>query len=193
LPAVHEPRPPVADDALDALEDALGFELPRGLELLFRLHDGGAFFKPTVDGLDAPLNLPLSLLSASEVADSYRIMLDGMRDRLGDLDADADDLFRIARRFGLKSNVAGRFADALGEVYNGASKGLPVIPLLRPPSRPDDFVVYVPQAGNGGRVGYLSAGSGYLPDHSDDLAFNGIEGWLEAVIKGRACQRLVLT
>ena len=68
-----------------------------------------------------------------------------------------------------------------------------MIPLARPPSRPDDLVVYVPEAGDGGRVGYVSAEAGFLPDHSDDLAFNGIEGWLVAVIRGRACQRVVLT
>ncbi|MCP4869724.1 MAG: SMI1/KNR4 family protein [Proteobacteria bacterium] len=192
LPARHDPAPPASDDALDALEAALGFDLPRGIELLLRLHNGGDFFRPTSEGLEAPLNEPLRVLSAEAMAAAYGGLLETIRDQLGDIDADADDLFRMSRRFGHGRN-AHEFADCLGAVYNGAKGGLKVIPLARPPSRPDDLVVYVPEAGDGGRVGYVSAEAGFLPDHSDDLAFNGIEGWLVAVIRGRACQRVVLT
>ncbi len=193
LPARHEPGKPASPETLDELEDALGFELPRGVELLLRLHDGGDFFVPDVDGLEEPLSEPLRVLSADGIREAYAAMLATLRDHLDELDPDEDDLFRLARRFGHGRDAAYEFADRLGAVAGGARTGLPVLPLLRPAGRPEDLVVYVPNAGQGGRVGYLSASAGFLPDHSDDLAFEGIEGWLVAVLKGRACQRLVLT
>jgi hypothetical protein len=193
LPARHDPAPPATPEALDVLEDALGFDLPRGIELLLRLHDGGAFFQPVVKGLEAPLCEPLRVFSAEQMADAYRSMLAVLASGLKEMGADDNDCFRMARRFGLNREAAEEFADRLNAVRTGAQSGLAILPLLRPPGRPDDLVVYVPDAGQGGRVGYLSGAAGFLPDHSSDLAFDGIEGWLIAVIKGRACQRLVLT
>ena len=52
---------------------------------------------------------------------------------------------------------------------------------------------FVPRAGKEGRVGCAFAASGFLPDHSDEYAFEGIEGWLLAVVKAHACARTVLS
>ena len=68
----------------------------------------------------------------------------------------------------------------------------PVVPDAFPPnheeSRHDG-----PHAGRDGRVGYAFSDAGYLPEDSMEYAFEGLEGWLLAILKSRACRRIVLT
>jgi|GEM_PF-3320675 len=191
-PARHEPNPPATDDALDALEDRLGFELPRPLELLFRLHDGGDFFVPTDEGLPEPLGAPLHLLSAAEVGEAYGELLTGMRAALEEEDYDDEGLFRLARRFGASTDRAPGLAKQLGAVFGGVGQGLAVVPLVRVPNS-QNLMCLVPASGRDGRVGCGFAASGFLPDHSDEYAFDGLEGWLQAILKAKACRRIVLS
>jgi len=193
LPASHHPQRPASDDDLDALEETLGFELPREVELLLRLHDGGDFYRPDLEGLVDPLDKPLRLLSSAQMGEAYTDLVHGLRTRLIERGADHDDFVRIARRFGIGRGDAKDFADQLARLVGGRDPGLRVIPLVRPPSRPDDLLIFVVDAGTDGRVGYAAADAGFLPDHSDDLAFDGLGGWLNAVLRGRACRRVVLT
>ena len=193
LPALHAPARPASGGALDALEDRLGFELPKAVELLFRLHDGGDFYAPQLDGLEPASCRPLHLLSTEEMREAYIELLEGLRVRLEEEEAEFDDLFGVARRFGIPRGAANAMAEQLGALMGGNDRGVEILPLLRSPTIPGDFVAFVPGAGRSGRVGYVSASSGFVPDHSDDLAFEGMEGWLLALVRGRACRRLVMT
>lgn len=193
MPAAHAPARPATAEALDRLEEELGFELPRGIELLLRLHDGGDFYVPTLPGLPDRLARPVHLLSTVETGQAYAELASTLRGVLLGRETDKADLFRYVRRFGVGSDAAGRFVDRLWEILRGAETGLPVIPLARAPAQPEDLVCFVPDAGSAGRVGYLSAAAGFLPEHSDDLAFDGLEGWLLATLRSRGCARLVLT
>ena len=132
-PAHHEPNPPATNEALDALEDALGFELPRPVELLLRLHDGGDFFVPTMEGLPDELSSPLRLFSAAEMAEAYGELIAGVREALEEEDYDEDGLFRLARRFGAPKDEADVFAEQLGAVFGGWRTGLEILPLTRVP------------------------------------------------------------
>lgn len=190
-PASHEPARPASMDALDELEARLGFELPRGVELLHRLHDGGDFFRPAIEGLPAPLDGALHLFSTTEMIAAYGEMLAGMRTALERLDPDDDQLFRLARRFGAPKEEAGVLGDQFGRIHGGWDRGLEVIPLARPAGS-QDLITFVPRAGKEGRVGLAYAVSGFLPEHSDEYPFEGLEGWLEALVKARGCRRITL-
>jgi hypothetical protein len=192
LPAKHQPNPPASDEALDALEQAIGFELPREIELLLRLHDGGRFFEPQVAELPAEESEPLHLLSCSEMAVAYGRLVDGIGSELEDRGSDANDCFVAGRRFGASPQAAELFASQLAALASGQRCGLQLLPLMTPPGRPDDLVCFAPFAGREGRIGLAYAGSGFLPEHSDEYPFEGLGGWLLALIKGRGCRRLML-
>jgi hypothetical protein len=191
-PAEHRPNRGASFETLELLERRLGFVLPDPLELILRLHDGGDFFAPTLEGLPPPVDQPLHLFSAREIASAYGELVDGIRAALEKLDPSDDDLFRLARRFGAPKEEAAAFAEQLGRVAGGWDRGLEIIPLTRPAGS-ENLVCLVPPAGKEGRVGCAFAASGFLPDHSDEYPFEKLEGWLVAVVKSRACRRSVLT
>jgi hypothetical protein len=64
--------------------------------------------------------------------------------------------------------------------------------LVRAPNS-RNYITYAPHAGREGRVGYAFADAGYLPEDSIEYAFEGLEGWLVAILESRACKRIVLT
>lgn len=193
VPATHHPSPPATDRALDGIEGTLGFELPRSVELLLRLHDGGDFFRPAMPALPEALGGPIRLLSVAEIALAFDSLARQVRTCLSARQPEWDDLLRLARRFGVVGTAAADFAGQMRALLDGRQDGFQVVPVARDPRRPEDLVCLVPQAGPGGQVGCLCADAGYLPEHSDDLAFDGLEGWLLAVIRGRGCHRVVLT
>lgn len=192
FPAVHEPGKRASDDALDDLEGTLDFEIPRALELLLRLHDGGDFYRPALDGLPEEVARPLHLLTCAEMAEAYDEVIRGVRDQLAEIDPDEDDLRRIAGRFGCRGNDRDAMVIDLERINDGADAGLQLIPLVRAAGT-RNYITYVPQAGRGGRVGYAFADAGYLPEDSMEYAFEGLEGWLKAILESRACKRIVLT
>ena len=188
-PAEHRPGRPAEGDALDALEARLGLELPRGVELLLSLHDGGEFFAATTPGLPASLSAPIQLLSCAEMAEAYDVLIRRMKSVLEQQDPDEGGLFRLGRRFGASPENARALADQLRGLRGGADRGLEIVPLARLAGR-DDMITLVPRAGKAGRVGHSYAVSGYLPEHSDEFAFEGLEGWLEALVRGKGCHRV---
>ena len=188
--AEHRPGRPATGDDLDALEQRLGVPLPRGLELLLSLHDGGDFFAATVPGLEGGPGAPLRLLSCSEIGDAYERMLRAITAALEEADPDGDDLFRLARRFGASRDQANVLGDQLGAVHGGATRGLEIYPIARLSGR-EDLLTLVALAGREGRVGHTYAVSGYLPEHSDEFPFDGLQGWLEALVRARGCRRVV--
>ncbi len=192
FPARHEPNKPASDDALDDLEAALDFTLPRPLELFLRLHDGGAFFMPDVADLPEAVGRPLRILSCAEMAEAYDELVMGVRAQLAELEPDDDDLVRIAGRFGCRGDGREAMVGELEAINEGAEAGLQLIPLVRAPGT-RNYVVYAPHAGREGRVGYAFADAGYLPEDSMEFAFEGMEGWLKAILDSRACKRIVLT
>lgn len=192
LPARHEPGKPATDEALDAFETGTDLILPRPLELLLRLHDGGSFFIPDVPDLSDDLKLGLRLLSASEIVEAYQEVMGGISAALAEEDPDEDDLERIAGRFGAYGEGREALVAELDALMAGAETGLGVIPLLRAPGT-RNYITYVPHAGRDGRVGYAFSDAGYLPEDSMEYAFEGLEGWLLAILKSRACRRIVLT
>lgn len=188
-PAQHRPARPATGDALDALETRLGVELPRGVELLLSLHDGGEFFAPTAPGLPEALSAPIQLLSCEEIGEAYGALVRRIGAWLGEQEPDDSDLFRLGRRFGASPDGARVMANQLGQVVRGADRGLEIVPLARVPGS-EDLITLVPRAGKAGRVGHSYAVSGYLPEHSDEFPFEGIEGWLEALVRGKGCRRV---
>jgi hypothetical protein len=192
LPAQHKPKPPAADNDLDTLEQQLGFELPREVELLLRLHDGGHFFEPQDPELSESHIPALKLLSCSEIATAYRGMVSRIGSALEEADASPNDCFRAARRFGASPEAAESFANQLEQLAAGRRSGLELLPLMTPPGRPDDLICFAPLAGREGRMGLAYATSNFLPEHSDEYPFDGVTGWLLALLKGRGCGRLLL-
>jgi len=193
LPATHETAPPASEQSLDSLEEQLGTQLPRAVELILRLHNGGRFFQPAVDGLDESLSLPLTLLSVTEMGEAYERLTTTLGQTLARRDDGKDGLFRVARRFGASKEKAEVLAAQLGRIAAGQSSSLEIIPLMTPPGRSNDLVCFVPSSGRGGRVGTAFAESGFLPEHSDEYPFEGVEGWLLAMVRGRGCQRLLFS
>lgn len=193
LPASHHPGAPASDHQLDRLEEHLGFELPQSVELLLRLHNGGDFFRPEVEGLPAPHAEPLRLLSCDEMSQAYLRLLSRIAERTMEWEDDQGELFRAARRFGAMPEQAEVLADQLAALRGGQRLGLQLLPLMLPPGRPDDLICFAPLAGREGRVGYASAITGFLPDHSDEYPFDGVEGWLQAILKSRGCRRVLLS
>jgi len=192
LPAQHHPNPPATDEDLDDLERKLGFDLPREIELLLRLHNGGRFFEPRVDDLPDREADPLRLLSCSEIAEAYGRIVECIGADLEDKQVDFDGCFRAGRRFGAAPEAAELFAAQLEGLAAGGRSGLEILPLMAPPGLPDDLICFAPFAGRDGRIGLAYAGSGFLPEHSDEYPFDGLAGWLLALIKGRGCRRLLL-
>jgi len=192
MPAKHQPNPPASEPDLDSLEEQIGFELPREIELLLRLHDGGHFFEPTVDDLPEAQAEGLHLLSCAEIAEAYQRLVQGIAEQLQEDEADENDFFRAGRRFGARPGEAEEFATQLAALTAGKRSGLKLLPLMIPPGRPDDLICFAPFAGREGRIGLAYAGSGFLPEHSDEYPFEGLAGWLTALIKGRGCRRLLL-
>ncbi len=188
-PAEHRPARPASAEDLDALEGRLGVELPREVELLLSLHDGGEFFAAAVPGLSDGLAAPLQLLSCVEIGDAYEAMLARIAETLDEQDPEEDDYFRVARRFGAPREEAEVLASQLGAVRSGVRRGLDIVPIARVAGS-DDLITFVPRSGKAGRVGHAYAVSGYLPEHSDEFPFDGIEGWLEALVRGKGCRRV---
>lgn len=188
--AEHRPGRPASGDDLDALERRLGVDLPRSLELLLSLHDGGEFFAPTLEGLPDPLGAPVTLLSCAGIAEAYGALVEGLTAALDEQDGDGDDLFRLARRFGASRDNAGALADQLGRLRGGSDRGVGIVPLARVAGG-DDLITFVPLSGKAGRVGHAYAVSNFLPEHSDEFPFEGLEGWLEALVRGKGCRRVV--
>ncbi|MCO4772805.1 MAG: hypothetical protein KDA24_22425, partial [Deltaproteobacteria bacterium] len=181
LPARHQPGRPATDDVLDAIEGGLDLELPRPLELLLRLHDGGRFYIPALAELAAPEAQGLALLSGSEMVDAYREIVLGVRETLAG-DPDDRDLERIAGRFGARGAGREDLVNELDALAAGADNGLSMIPLVRSPGT-RNYITYVPHAGAHGRVGFAFAETGYLPEDTMEYAFEGLEGWMVAVLK----------
>ncbi len=192
FPARHEPGKPATDDALDDLEATLDFALPRPLELFLRLHDGGRFYLPDVEGLPEEVGRPLQVLSCAEMGEAYDELIRGVHDQLAESEPDDDDLVRIAGRFGCRGLSRDKMVLELGSINDGADAGLQLIPLVRAPNS-RNYIIYAPHAGREGRVGYAFADAGYLPEDSMEYAFEGLEGWLRAILESRACKRIVLT
>jgi hypothetical protein len=192
FPARHAPARPATDDALDDLEGTLDFPIPRPVELLLRLHDGGDFFVTTEEALPPELREPFHLLSAQEIGVAYEQIIAGVRRALEGLDREDDELARVASRFGAKGPARDALMEELEAVLDGAEAGLQIVPLLRAPGT-QNYVTFVPHLGKEGRVGYAFAEAGYLPEDSMEYAFDGLEGWLYAVLKAHACRRVVLT
>ena len=192
VPARHEPGRPASDDVLDDLEGGLDILLPRPLELLLRLHDGGNFYIPTPEGIDDPEAQGLRLLSGAEIVQAYQEVVEGVRNALEDMDPDDGDLERIAGRFGARGEGREALVAELDAIHAGAETGLGVIPLVRAPGT-RNYITYVPNAGKDGRVGFAFADAGYLPEDTMEYAFEGLEGWLIAVLKSKACRRIILT
>lgn len=192
FPARHEPNKPANDEAMDDLEASLDFGLPRPLELFLRLHDGGQFYVPDVEGLPEAVGRSLQVLSCSEMAEAYDEMIRGVRDQLAEREPDDDDLVRIAGRFGCRGDGRDAMVSELESIHDGADAGLQLIPLVRAPNS-RNYITYAPHAGRDGRVGYAFAEAGYLPDDSMEYAFEGLEGWIHAILESRACKRIVLT
>jgi len=192
IPARHQPGRPATDDVLDELESGLDLVLPRPLELMFRLHDGGIFYIPNLPEVVDPESHGLRLLSASETVQAYQEIVGGVRDTLSELDPDDSDLERIAGRFGARGDGREALVAELDAVQAGAETGLGMIPLVRAPGT-RNYIIYVPHAGREGRVGFAFSDAGYLPEDTMEYAFEGLEGWLMAVLKSRACRRIILT
>jgi len=192
MPAKHTPNPPATEQQLDALENQLGLALPREVELLLRLHDGGLFFEPQVDNLPAPHCEALHLLSCSEMAASYAGLISRIAQQLADRGANHDDLFRAGRRFGARPAQAETFAAGLSALTEGQRSGLELLPLMIPPGRPDDLICFAPFAGTSGRIGVAYASCGFLPDHSDEYPWDGLGDWLLAMIRSRGCRRILV-
>ena len=192
FPAVHDPGKPATDDALDDLEGSLDFAIPRPLELMLRLADGGDFYRPDIEGLAEELARPLHLLTCAEMAEAYDEIIRGVRTQFESLEPDEDDLSRIAGRFGCRGDGREAMAAELEAIVDGGEAGLQLIPLVRAPDT-RNYITYAPHAGKDGRVGYAFADAGYLPEDTMEYAFEGLEGWLKAVLESRACRRIVLT
>ena len=192
LPARHAPGRPGSDDVLDELEAGLDIILPRPLELLVRLHDGGNFYIPDVPEVDEPESHGLQLLSVSEIVQAYQELIEGVRVQLESMDPDDSDLERIAGRFGARGDGRDSLVAELEAVHAGADTGLGIIPLVRAPGT-RNYITYVPAAGRDGRVGFAFSDAGYLPEDTMEYAFDGLEGWLLAVLKSHACRRIILT
>jgi hypothetical protein len=192
VPARHEPGRPGSDDVLDELESGLDILLPRPLELLIRLHDGGNLYIPNVPEIDDPEPLGLKLLSVAEIVEAYQEIVGGVQAALEAQDPDDGDLERIAQRFGARGDGQEALVAELDAVHAGADTGLGIIPLVRAPGT-RNYITYVPNAGRDGRVGFAFSDAGYLPEDSMEYAFDGLEGWLLAVLKSHACRRIILT
>lgn len=189
-PAEHLPERPATPERLEALETALGFELPDAVDLLLRLHDGGDFYRPRLPDLPPRLADPLRLLDTAGIAAAYAGLIAQLRAALREQEPEDDDFFRIARRFGAPKAEATVLADQLRRVARGAARGLEIVPVARARGG-DNLICFVPRSGKAGRIGCLFQASGFLPDHSDELTFEGLEGWLEAVVRSHACHRIV--
>ena len=192
FPARHEPNKPATDDALDDLEGTLDFALPRALELLLRLHDGGDFYIPAIDDLPEEVARPLHLLTCAEMSEAYDEIIHGLRAQLDEIEPDDNDLVRIAGRFGCRGDGRDAMVQELEAIADGADAGLQLIPLVRAADS-RNYLTFTPHAGREGRVGYAFADAGYLPEDSMEYAFEGLEGWLKAILESRACKRIVLT
>jgi hypothetical protein len=188
-PAEHHPARPATGAALDALETRLGFELPRPIELLLSLHDGGTFFAPTLAGLSDDLSSALQIFSCAEIGEAYGTMVTRLAATLIERDPDDNDFFRFARRFGASTENADALAGQLAGIRNGSDRGLEIVPIARVPGS-EDLITFVGSAGKSGRVGHAYTVSGYLPEHSDEFPFHGLEGWLEALVRGKGCRRI---
>ncbi|MEE2830403.1 MAG: hypothetical protein VX498_14540, partial [Myxococcota bacterium] len=151
------------------------------------------FFLPAVEDLPHPLSEPLELLSTEGIANAYDRLLERLGQVLKKRDGTPDDLFGLARRFGTRSETAQKFSEQLAEVAAGRRNGLPILPLMQPPGQQNDLVCFVPLAGRLGRVGCSFDESDFLPEHSDDYSFEGIEGWLLALVRSRGCHRVLFT
>ncbi len=192
FPARHEPAKPATDDAMDDLEGSLDFALPRPLELFLRLHDGGEFYRPDVEDLPEEVGRSLHVLSCAEMAEAYDELIRGVHDQLAESEPDSNDLVRLAGRFGCRGLSREKMVLELESINDGADAGLQLIPLVRAPNS-RNYITYAPHAGRNGRVGYAFADAGYLPEDSMEYAFEGLEGWLLAILESRACKRIILT
>jgi hypothetical protein len=177
---------------LDELEAGLDIALPRPLELLIRLHDGGDFYVPDVPEIPDVESRGLSLLTVTEMVAAYEEIVGGVRDALAEMDPDDSDIERVAGRFGARGDSRDALVAELDAVHAGANTGLGIIPLVRAPGS-RNYITYVPHAGRGGRVGFAFSDAGYLPEDTMEYAFEGLEGWLLAILKSHACRRIVLT
>lgn len=192
VPARHEPGRPGSDDLLDELEAGLEINLPRPLELLIRLHDGGNFYIPDVAEIHDAESKGLKLLTVAEIVQAYQEIVNGVRDALKALEPDDSDLERIAGRFGARGEGREALIAELDAVYAGADNGLAMIPLVRAHGT-RNYIIYVPHSGREGRVGFAFSDTGYLPEDTMEYAFEGLEGWMLAILKSHACQRIILT
>lgn len=192
LPARHDPGKPATDDELDELEGGLDILLPRPLELILRLSNGGTLYIPTDERIEDPERLGLRLLSAKEMVDAYQEIIGGLQATLEEMDPDDGDLERIAGRFGARGDGREALVAELDAILAGADTGLGIVPLVRAPGT-RNYITYVPNAGREGRVGFAFADAGYLPEDTMEYAFEGLEGWLLAVLKSHACRRIILT
>ena len=131
FPARHEPNRPATDDALDELESALDTPLPRPLELLLRLHDGGRLYIPELPGMPDLDQRGLRLLSCKEIGEAYQEIILGVRAALTEMDASESDFARIAGRFGVRKEEREGIIEELSALVDGAESGFQLFPLVR--------------------------------------------------------------